>query len=122
MREVVGQTLLVEQVCWSNAYQINIRVFAISYHLPAQRRRSTLFTAVSGEVDVACAELCCAPSRQPARNTNAPNTFMASFFDTSEFCDPLRCQVLLRTVSYGLKTPARRRAGRCEGCRCRSKD
>ena len=32
---------------------------------------------------MACAELCCASSRNPGRNTNAPNTFMLSFFDAS---------------------------------------
>jgi hypothetical protein len=29
---------------------------------------------------------------------------------------------LLGTVSYRLRTPARRRAARCGGCRCRNKD
>jgi hypothetical protein len=32
---------------------------------------------------VACAELRCPPSREPASNANAPNTFMLSFFDAS---------------------------------------
>src|ERR1022692_1042838 len=47
--------------------------------------------AVNGEVEVACAELCCTSSRNPGRNTNAPNTFMASFFD-ARF--PYSCQQL----------------------------